>query len=258
MNVFFAVADFCTQVVLVIVGIALVLDPELLVDQIDFGTTPTVSDFLIAIPVGMVAYTGIETISNLAEEARDVGKTIPRGMGLVVIAVVVIYAFLPAVALSAMPVINGETVLAKPKEEGGFADDPILGRGREHGSRQPPGAGRGLRRHPGRHDPLDRDERRHARRLAADVLDGPAPPAAGVAARAAPEVPHALRRDRGVRRDRVRGDPARPGGLPRGDLRLRGDALVHDGARVRGGPALEAARHRTPMAQPGLTAVARA
>ena len=59
----------------------------------------------------MVAYTGIETISNMAEEARDYGKTIPRGIGLVVAAVAVIYAFLPAVALSAMPVVNGETTL---------------------------------------------------------------------------------------------------------------------------------------------------
>jgi basic amino acid/polyamine antiporter, APA family len=126
-NVFFAVADFLTQVVLVVIGIVLVFDPDLLVNQIDFGTTPTVSDFLIAIPVGMVAYTGIETISNLAEEARDYGRTIPRGMALVVVAVVVIYAFLPAVALSAMPVENGETILAKPKDEGGYADDPILG-----------------------------------------------------------------------------------------------------------------------------------
>jgi basic amino acid/polyamine antiporter, APA family len=126
-NVFFAVADFLTQVLLVVVGVVLVLDPELLVSQIDFGTSPTVSNFLIAIPVGMVAYTGIETISNMAEEARDYGHTIPRGMGLVVIAVFVIYAFLPAVALSAMPVRDGETTLALPKEEGGYADDPILG-----------------------------------------------------------------------------------------------------------------------------------
>ena len=50
------------------------------------------ADFLIAIPVGMVAYTGIETISNMAEEARDYGKTIPRAMGAVVFAVAVIYA----------------------------------------------------------------------------------------------------------------------------------------------------------------------
>jgi basic amino acid/polyamine antiporter, APA family len=126
-NVGFAVADFLTQVGLVVVGIVLVLDPSLLVEQVDFGTTPTAGDFLIAIPVAMVAYTGIETVSNMAEEAKDVGKTIPRGIGLVVVAVAVIYTFLPAIALSAMPVKDGETVLALPKEEGGYADDPILG-----------------------------------------------------------------------------------------------------------------------------------
>jgi APA family basic amino acid/polyamine antiporter len=126
-NIGFAVADFLTQVVLVAVGLVLVFDPDLLVRQIDLGTTPTVGDFLIAIPVAMVAYTGIETISNMAEEARDYGKTIPRGIGLVVGAVAVIYTFLPAVALSAMPVKNGETVLALPKEQGGYADDPVLG-----------------------------------------------------------------------------------------------------------------------------------
>ena len=38
-----------------------------------------------------------------------------------------IYAFLPAIALSAMPVVDGETALARSKEEGGYADDPILG-----------------------------------------------------------------------------------------------------------------------------------
>jgi basic amino acid/polyamine antiporter, APA family len=126
-NIGFAVADFMTQVILVTVGIVLVFDPSLLVRQVDFGTVPTVGNFLIAIPVAMVAYTGIETISNMAEEARDYGKTIPRGIGLVVGAVAVIYTFLPAVALSAMPVKNGETILALPKEQGGFADDPVLG-----------------------------------------------------------------------------------------------------------------------------------
>jgi basic amino acid/polyamine antiporter, APA family len=127
LNVFLAVADFLTQVLLVVVGVVLVLSPETLVDNVDFGASPTVSDFLIAIPVGMVAYTGIETISNMAEEARDFGHTIPRAMAGVVIAVVAIYSLLPSVALSAMPVRDGETLLALPKEEGGYADDPVLG-----------------------------------------------------------------------------------------------------------------------------------
>ena len=126
-NVFFAVADFVTQVLLVIVGLVLVFSPDTLISNVDFGTTPTLGNFLVAIPVGMVAYTGIETISNMAEEARDYGRTIPRGIGGVVIAVAVIYAFLPAVALSAMPVEDGQTLLALSKEEGGYADDPILG-----------------------------------------------------------------------------------------------------------------------------------
>jgi APA family basic amino acid/polyamine antiporter len=116
-----------TQVVLVVVGGVLVLSPETLVNNVDFGTYPKVTDFLIAIPVGMVAYTGIETISNMAEEARDYGRTIPRGMAAVVAAVFTIYAFLPAVALSAMPVHNGKTLLALPKEDGGYATDPVLG-----------------------------------------------------------------------------------------------------------------------------------
>jgi APA family basic amino acid/polyamine antiporter len=127
LNVFLALADFATQVVLVVVGLVLVFSPDTLVNNVDFGTSPTLSDFLIAIPVGMVAYTGIETISNLAEEARDYGRTIPRGMAGVVVAVFAIYAFLPSVALSAMPVRDGETVLALSKEDGGYADDPILG-----------------------------------------------------------------------------------------------------------------------------------
>ena len=127
LNIFLALADFFTQLILVAIGLVLVFSPETLVDNVDFGTYPTVGDFLIAIPVGMVAYTGIETISNMAEEARDYRETIPRGMGGVVVAVIAIYAFLPAVALSAMPVENGETLLALSKEDGGFADDPILG-----------------------------------------------------------------------------------------------------------------------------------
>jgi APA family basic amino acid/polyamine antiporter len=121
-NIFFAVADFLTQVVLVVIGLFLVLSPELLVQQVDLGRVPTLGNFLLAIPVGMVAYTGIETISNMAEEARDYGRTIPRGILGVVIAVAAIYAFLPAIALSAMPVVNGTTALATE-----YAGDPVLG-----------------------------------------------------------------------------------------------------------------------------------
>jgi APA family basic amino acid/polyamine antiporter len=80
----------------------------------------------------MIAYTGIETISNMAEEARDEEKTIPAAINRVVIAVFVIYAALPAVALSALPVTRTadgsyQTLLGLTEEQGGYAGDPILG-----------------------------------------------------------------------------------------------------------------------------------
>jgi APA family basic amino acid/polyamine antiporter len=127
LNVVLAIADFLTQVTLVALGFVLVLSPETLAENIDFGTTPTVADFLIAIPVGMVAFTGIDTISNMAEEARDYGRTIPQAMRGVVVAVMVISLTLPLVALSAMPVEGGTTQLAVPSDEGGYADNPVLG-----------------------------------------------------------------------------------------------------------------------------------
>ena len=78
----------------------------------------------------MLAYTGIETVSNLAEEARDPVRSIPNAIRLVAAAVFAIYFTLPLIALSAMPVrlVDGEyeTVLGLPPPEG-FANDPVLG-----------------------------------------------------------------------------------------------------------------------------------
>jgi APA family basic amino acid/polyamine antiporter len=80
----------------------------------------------------MIAYTGIETISNMAEEARDETKTIPKAIRAVVAAVFAIYAALPMVALSALPVhrqADGRytTLLGTDEAHGGFAGDPVLG-----------------------------------------------------------------------------------------------------------------------------------
>src|SRR5918994_1759382 len=132
-NVVLAIVDFLSQLGLVLLGVFLVLDFDVLSDNIAlFGTAPTWQDFLIAIPIGTVAYTGIETISNMAGEARDEAKTIPAAIKRVMIAVFTIYFTLPWVALSALPVrcdAGGEctTPLGVATEDGGFADNPILG-----------------------------------------------------------------------------------------------------------------------------------
>ncbi|MBU3674724.1 MAG: universal stress protein [Solirubrobacteraceae bacterium] len=131
-NVTLAVLDFATQLLLVVAGLVLVFNPEILVSNVRFGVAPEWSQFLLAIPIGMIAYTGIETISNMAEEAKDEARTVPKAINRVVIAVFAIYALLPAVALSALPVkqqADGsyQTLLGLPEDQGGFAGDPVLG-----------------------------------------------------------------------------------------------------------------------------------
>jgi APA family basic amino acid/polyamine antiporter len=130
-NLVLAVIDFCTQVLIVIVGLVLVFSPSTLLNNIHLGVAPTWTDFLVAIPLCMLAYTGIETISNMSEEAKNPGKTVPQAINRVVIAVFVIYALLPAIALSALPVHkvgnHYVTLLGVDQQHGGYAGDPVLG-----------------------------------------------------------------------------------------------------------------------------------
>jgi basic amino acid/polyamine antiporter, APA family len=97
---------------------------------VHLGVAPTWSAFLLAIPVAMIAYTGIETVSNLAEEARDPVRSIPRAISWVAIAVFAIYFTLPFIALSAMPVTRegGKYVTQLGQNPPhGFKNDPVLG-----------------------------------------------------------------------------------------------------------------------------------
>jgi len=71
LNITLSVLDLATQVLLVIVGAVLLLDAETLLGNIRWGVAPTWHQLLYGISIAMIAYTGIETISNMAEEAKD-------------------------------------------------------------------------------------------------------------------------------------------------------------------------------------------
>src|SRR5258708_26854490 len=131
LNIFLAVVDFATQLLLVVLGFVLIFHPHTLTANVHFGVAPTWSAFLLAIPVAMIAYTGIETVSNLAEETRDPLRAIPRAISWVAIAVFAIYFTLPWIALSALPVHLSHsghyvTTLGQNPPHG-FKNDPVLG-----------------------------------------------------------------------------------------------------------------------------------
>ncbi len=61
----------------------------------------------------MLAFTGLETVANLAEETREPGRTLPRSLFSAIGLVVVITVLIAAVGLSAFPVEGGTTALGE-------------------------------------------------------------------------------------------------------------------------------------------------
>jgi basic amino acid/polyamine antiporter, APA family len=125
LNFFLAIADLFTQVMIIVIGGFLILDPHLLIHQVSLGTQPTWGKTIFALSLAMLAYTGIETVSNMAEEARDPGKDVPKAVNLILIAVLFVYAGMTVVALSALPVI-GHGSHAYTQLGGKYQSDPVL------------------------------------------------------------------------------------------------------------------------------------
>src|SRR6266478_2326090 len=105
LNLALAMIDLVTQFALVILGIFVLLEINVVLSNIQhLGVAPTWGNFLASISIAMVTYTGIETISNLSEEAKNPGRSVPRATYAVIIAVLFVAAFLPTIGLSVFPV----------------------------------------------------------------------------------------------------------------------------------------------------------
>ncbi len=129
-NFVLAITDLGTQVLVVILGAALVLNPSLLVNQVHLWSAPSLSQLIFALSIAMLAYTGIETVSNMAEEAQDPGNDVPRAVNLVLIAVLGVYMGISVIALSALPVTHVHGVystLLGNNGPHGFESEPVLG-----------------------------------------------------------------------------------------------------------------------------------
>jgi APA family basic amino acid/polyamine antiporter len=69
----------------------------------DLGTAPTWSEIAFALPLAMLAYTGLETVANLAAETREPGRTLPRSLFVGIGAAMAVSFALGLVAISAYP-----------------------------------------------------------------------------------------------------------------------------------------------------------
>ncbi len=114
--------DLVTQLLLVALGFAFLFSPSALVRGLSVGTQPSWHQIAFALPLAFLAYTGLETVANLAEEARQPGRDLPRSLFTAIGAVVVVTVLIALVALSAFPAPHGTTLLGT-KWQGA----PVLG-----------------------------------------------------------------------------------------------------------------------------------
>ena len=117
-----AVLDLVVQGVLVVLGFAFLLSPHTLTSGFGFATGQHWSDLAFALPLAMLAYTGLETAANLAEEAREPGRTLPRSLFSAIGLVVVVTVAIAAIGLSAYPASDGSTELG-----GKWLEAPLVG-----------------------------------------------------------------------------------------------------------------------------------
>jgi len=101
-NIGAAILDIATQVSLVVIGFILIFSPAVVWHRI-IDNWPTAENLVLGIALATIAYTGIETMSQMAEETRHPEKRVPEALILMIVAVLVIFAGISLVSLSAMP-----------------------------------------------------------------------------------------------------------------------------------------------------------
>jgi APA family basic amino acid/polyamine antiporter len=139
-----ALVDLVTQLLLVVLGLALLFSPEALEASARLGEIPQWDELAFALPLAFLAYTGLETVANLAEETRRPGRDLPRSLFSAIGLVVGLYVAIALVGLSAFPASGGSTALGEE-----WARAPLMGIVDELGRELPGWLGDGLRMYVG-------------------------------------------------------------------------------------------------------------
>jgi len=107
-----ALLDLAVQSLIVVIGLALVFSPDTLSEGLSLAPGQDwLDDLLFAVPLGFLAYTGLETVANLAEEAREPGRTLPRSLFSAIGLVVLLTVLVAVVGVTAFPATDGTSAL---------------------------------------------------------------------------------------------------------------------------------------------------
>ncbi|CAB4944029.1 unannotated protein [freshwater metagenome] len=114
--------DLLLQVLVVVLGLALLHDPGSITNGLDLGTSPDWQGVLFGLGAAMVVVTGLESASGLAGELRVGRRDLRRLVATLPVAMFVLFVGVALVGLMALPVQGGETALGER-----WVDAPVIG-----------------------------------------------------------------------------------------------------------------------------------
>ena len=103
--------DLTVQALLVVFGFAFLFSTQTLTSGFHLAAGQGWHDLAFALPLAMLAYTGLETVANLAEETREPGKTLPRSLFSAIGLVVVVTVLIATIGVVAYPAVDGVSAL---------------------------------------------------------------------------------------------------------------------------------------------------
>jgi APA family basic amino acid/polyamine antiporter len=122
-----ALADILLQVAVIAVGAIVAMHPDVLTAHLDLFTTPSARKILEAIAVATLAFAGIEAAADLAPDLEwRRPEDLRRVVSASAVALPVIYAGMAAIALMAVPVVEGPNGLHTALGQR-FIEEPVLG-----------------------------------------------------------------------------------------------------------------------------------
>jgi APA family basic amino acid/polyamine antiporter len=102
-----AVADLGVQLLVIVLGLAILVDPGRVTDTIHLGSAPTWPNLIFALTIATIAFTGLEAAASLAGETTTTNRGLHRLVGPGVGAIVLVYVGIAVVAVSVLPIGAG-------------------------------------------------------------------------------------------------------------------------------------------------------
>ena len=110
-RVLITAGDLVLQAIVIVLGVALVFHPHRLTESIHLGTAPTAANLAFALPIAVIAFTGLEAAASLIGEVTGSNRSLKHLILPGSAIIVVIYVGIALVGVAALPVHHGLTEL---------------------------------------------------------------------------------------------------------------------------------------------------